>query len=169
MPTIAATSMATTPTKIVRPGEEAQRDEGVATGTSLLYGPDGELLTASDKQMLMGHEHNFLQRAQAPGAVTTTAIGRIGLYTGTDGLVCETTRSLALRGAQLLCNSLSSAARCDNELHIPVRAAENRVFVIAANKVGPLVPRALLSALALVRARRQPLQPRTHHRRPDQT
>ena len=125
-----------------------QRDEGVATGTSLLYGPDGELLTASDKQLLMGHEHNFLQRAQAPGAVTATEIGRIGLYTGTDGLVCETTRSLALRGAQLLCNSLSSAARCDNELHIPVRAAENRVFVIAANKVGPLVPRALLSAVS---------------------
>jgi len=125
-----------------------QRDEGIATGTSLLYGPDGELLAASDKQLLMGHEHNFLQPAQAPGPVTTTAIGRIGLYTGTDGLVCETPRSLALRGAQILCNSLSSAARCDSDLHIPVRAAENRVFVIAANKVGPLVPKAQLGAVS---------------------
>lgn len=125
-----------------------QRDEGVATGTSLMYGPDGELIAASDKQLLMGHEHNFLQRATAPGPVTTTAIGRIGLYTGTDGLVCETTRSLALRGAQILCNSLSSAARCDSDLHIPVRAAENRVFVIAANKVGPLVPKGLLAAVS---------------------
>lgn len=125
-----------------------QRDEGVATGTSLLYGPDGELLAASDKQLLMAHEHNFLQRAKAPGPVTATAIGRIGLYTGTDGLVCETARSLALRGAQILCNSLGSAARCDSDLHIPVRAAENRVFVIAANKVGPLVPRALIATVS---------------------
>ncbi len=125
-----------------------QRDDGVATGTSLLYGPDGELLAASDKQLLMGHQNNFLQRAKAPGPVTTTEIGRLGLYTGTDGLVCETPRSLALRGAQILCNSLSSAARCQNNLHIPARATENRVFVVAANKVGPLVPKALLAAVS---------------------
>jgi len=125
-----------------------QRDEGVATGTSLLYGPDGELLAAADKQLLMGHQTNFLQRAKAPGPVTATEVGRLGLYTGTDGLAFETTRSLALRGAQILCNSLGSAARCDSDLHVPVRAAENRVFVVAANKVGPLVPRALLATVS---------------------
>jgi predicted amidohydrolase len=131
-----------------------QRDDGVATGTSLLYGPDGELLAAADKQLLMGHEHNFLQRATAPAPVTTTAIGRVGLYTGTDGLICETSRSLALRGAQILCNSLSSPGRCDSDLHIPVRAAENRVFVIAANKVGPARPSTTCSAPATARSSR---------------
>ncbi len=125
-----------------------QRDDGVATGTSLLYGPDGELRAASDKQLLMGHQNSFLQRATAPGPVTATEVGRLGLLTGTDGMVFETARSLALRGAQILCNSLGSAGRCHNDLHIPVRAAENRVFVVAANKVGPLVPRALLAAVS---------------------
>lgn len=125
-----------------------QRGDGQATGTSLLYGPDGERLATADKQLLMGHEHDFLHGAQAPGPVVATAIGRLGLHTGTDGLVCETPRALALRGAQILCNSLSSAARCDSGLHIPVRAAENRVFVVAANKVGPLVPRPLLAQVS---------------------
>src|SRR5262245_9178162 len=42
-----------------------QREDGSATGTSLLYGSDGTLLGQSDKQVLMGHENDFLRRAQA--------------------------------------------------------------------------------------------------------
>src|SRR5262245_42410638 len=65
-----------------------------------------------------------------------------------DGVVCETPRALALRGAQILCNSLNSFATDEGSLHIPVRAAENRVFVVAANKVGALIPEALLEPVS---------------------
>ena len=34
-----------------------QRENNVATGTSLLYGPEGDLLAEADKQVLMGHEN----------------------------------------------------------------------------------------------------------------
>jgi predicted amidohydrolase len=65
-----------------------------------------------------------------------------------DGVICETPRSLARRGAQILCNSLNSFAPDEASLHVPVRAAENRCFVVAANKVGPLLPPALLGPVS---------------------
>jgi predicted amidohydrolase len=125
-----------------------RRDGGQASGTSLLYGPTGELVATSDKQVLMGHENDFLQPAHEPGPVVETLIGRIGMYACMDGVINETPRGLALRGAQILCNSLNSFARDEAALHVPVRAAENRVFVVAANKVAPLLPEALLGPVS---------------------
>jgi predicted amidohydrolase len=124
------------------------RRERVVTGTSLLYSPEGHLLVSSDKQVLMGHENEFLTRARSISPVVETAVGRLGLYACMDGVICETPRSLARRGAQILCNSLNSFAPDEASLHVPVRAAENRCFVVAANKVGPLLPRALLGAVS---------------------
>ena len=121
-----------------------QRAEGKCSGTSLLYGPDGQLLGQADKQVLIGHENFHLQRAQQNSPIIETPIGRIGLYACMDGVVNETPRGLALRGAQILCNSLNSFAFDEASLHIPVRAAENRVFIVAANKVGPLIPAELV-------------------------
>ncbi len=125
-----------------------RRDGEVCTGTSILISPQGEILGSNDKQVLIGHENQFLQRAQQPGPIVDTPIGRLGLYACMDGVVSETPRCLALRGAQILCNSLNSFASDEGSLHIPVRAAENRVFVVAANKVGPLIPEALLEPVS---------------------
>lgn len=125
-----------------------QREEGIATGTSLLFGPDGRLLGTSDKQVLMGHENDMLRRATTPSPIIETAIGRLALYACMDGVINETPRCLALRGAQILCNSLNSFAPDEASLHVPVRAAENRVFVVAANKVGPLIPEALVEPVS---------------------
>ena len=65
-----------------------------------------------------------------------------------DGVINETPRMLAVEGAQLLLNSLNSFALDEASLHIPVRAVENRVWVVAANKVGPLVPERSIAAVA---------------------
>lgn len=125
-----------------------RRAGGTCTGTSLLFSPDGKLAATNDKQVLIGHENVFLQRAREAGPIVDTPLGRLGLYACMDGVVCETPRALALRGAQILCNSLNSFALDEGSLHIPVRAAENRVFVVAANKVGPLIPEALLEPVS---------------------
>jgi predicted amidohydrolase len=125
-----------------------QRDDGSATGSSLLYSPRGELLADNTKQIYIGHENDFLARATAEGPVVTTALGRLGLYACMDGVINETPRCLALNGAQLMLNSLNSFATDEASLHIPVRAAENKVFVAAANKVGPLVPEAMVDAIS---------------------
>jgi deaminated glutathione amidase len=57
-----------------------------------------------------------------------------------DGVVPEVPRTVAVRGARLLLNSLNSFALDEAEMHIPIRAAENRAWVVASCKVGPLLP-----------------------------
>ncbi|MEV4189148.1 carbon-nitrogen hydrolase family protein, partial [Streptosporangium canum] len=124
----------------VKLGVTLAREDGRVTGASLLYGPDGALLGEADKQVLMGAENDHLDPGTAVGPVVATAVGRLGMYACMEGVISEITRGLALRGAQVLLNSLNSFAVDEASLHVPVRAAENRVWVIAANKVGPLLP-----------------------------
>ncbi|GAB3096502.1 hydrolase [Aestuariicella hydrocarbonica] len=126
---------------VQRPGQRA-------TGSSLLYSPAGELLADNTKQIYIGHENDFLDRATEPGPIVELPFGRLGFYACMDGVINETPRGLALRGAQLLCNSLNSFASDEGSLHIPVRAAENKVFVVAANKIGPLVPEEMVGGIS---------------------
>ena len=118
------------------------------TGTSILFAPDGGIAGTVDKQVLIGHENDFLQRATEAGPVVDTPLGRLAMYSCMDGVINETPRCLALRGAQVLCNSLNSFALDEGDLHIPVRAAENKVWVVAANKIGPLIPEALVGPVS---------------------
>ncbi len=106
--------------------------------TSLLIGPDGREIGRHEKQVLFGFEQDCISVGRIESAVFATPIGRIGLYSCMDGLLPETTRVLALRGAQVLLNSLNSGGPDEETEHIPVRAAENHVWLISANKVGPI-------------------------------
>ena len=116
------------------------RAGGRVTVTSVLIHPDGRITATADKQMLMGSERAYLSAGERSSAVAGTAFGPVGLYACMDGVTFETPRALALSGARLLCNSLNSFARDEASLHVPVRAAENGVWVAAANKVGSLLP-----------------------------
>lgn len=124
------------------------RENGDVTGSSLLYSPEGELLADNTKQIYIGHENDFLKKADSPAPIVETPIGRLGMYACMDGVINEPPRTLSLRGAQVLCNSVNSFASDEGSLHIPVRAPESRVFIVAANKVGPLVPEAMLGAVS---------------------
>jgi predicted amidohydrolase len=116
--------------------------------SNLLYSPDGKLVGRADKQVLMGNENAHCSRAETAGDVVETEFGKVGMYACADGLLMETTRLLALRGARLLLNSLNSFAEDEAALHIPVRAAENKVFVAASCKVDYLVPLQILKQFA---------------------
>jgi len=105
-------------------------------------------LAVSDKQVLMGNENNFLSKATTVCPDINLPFGRVGLYSCMDGVINETPRGLALRGARVLLNSLNSFALDEAALHVPVRAAENKVFVVGANKVGSLVPPELAEQIA---------------------
>ncbi|MEU4162357.1 nitrilase-related carbon-nitrogen hydrolase [Actinoplanes sp. NPDC026670] len=122
--------------------------DGTTGGTNFLFDPAGEIVGTCDKQTLMGAENDFLEPGATVGPVVDTPLGRIGMYACMEGVLNEVARGLALRGAQVLLNSLNSFALDEADLHIPVRAAENKVWVVAANKVGPLLPRDELPAIA---------------------
>ncbi|GGM05822.1 nitrilase-related carbon-nitrogen hydrolase [Dactylosporangium sucinum] len=124
------------------------RDDGRTTGTNLLFDPQGTLVGQCDKQTLMGSENDHLDRGSAAGPVVDTPFGAVGMYACMEGVAPEVTRGLAVRGAELLLNSLNSFATDEASLHIPVRAAENKVWVVAANKVGPLLPAEHLGSIS---------------------
>ena len=127
-----------------------QRQAPAITVTSFLFGPDGATVAYADKQTLMGHENDYFVRAEQTSPVVETPFGQLGLFPCRDGVTCETPRGLALRGAQLFCDSLNSFALDEASLHIPARAPENKVFLVAANKVGPLIPEPLLEPVSEV-------------------
>lgn len=118
------------------------------TVSNLLYSPTGKLVGRADKQVLMGNENVNCSRAKKAGDIVKTEFGKVGMYACADGLLMETTRLLAIRGAKLLLNSLNSFAEDEASLHIPVRAAENKVFIVASCKVDYLVPTHILSEFA---------------------
>ncbi len=122
-----------------------RRPDGV-TITNLLLDPSGQIAAQADKQTLMGNERDFLRAGARVAPVIETTFGRIGMYSCMDGVTCEVPRALAVGGARLLTNSLNSFALDEASLHVPVRAVENQVFVVSANKVGPLVPTDRLEA-----------------------
>jgi predicted amidohydrolase len=108
-------------------------EQDLVTSSALLIGPAGELLARADRQVL----NPELARSYAPGTripeVVETPLGRLGLCVGRDAAAMETGRLLALSGAQLLCACLGPESGRDVSLHVAARAAENRLFVVAAS------------------------------------
>lgn len=117
-----------------------RRPNHTVTGSNILFDPSGQIITITDKQILMGNENNFLTPASEAAEIITTPFGKLGMYCCMDGVIPEPARALAVGGAHILLNSLNSFAHDEASLHIPVRSGENKVFVVAANKVGGLVP-----------------------------
>jgi deaminated glutathione amidase len=112
-----------------------------------LIGPDGQRIGGNAKQVLMWIEKQAFVPADSEGQVFDTAIGRIGLISCMDGLVPETARVLACRGADIILNSLCSNGLDEAHTHVPARAAENGVYMVAANRVGDMVDGADLERL----------------------
>jgi predicted amidohydrolase len=125
-----------------------KRDDGKVSGTNILFDRAGNVVGLTDKQILMGNENNFLEKSTTIAPILETEFGQVGMYACMDGVIPEVARALAVRRPQILLNSLNSFAHDEASLHIPVRAAENKVFVVAANKVGSLVPEEMREAVA---------------------
>ena len=117
---------------------------GALTNSAALIGRDGSLVGRYDKSFLW----HFDDRWFAPGTVYPvfeTDFGRIGMLICADGRLPEIARSLVLNGAQLILDltawvsghrdpALLSSVQLDYLM--PVRAAENGVWIACANKFG---------------------------------
>jgi len=106
--------------------------------TNFLIGSDGELIGYDYKQVLMSGESLHLSPSPVTGRVYDTEIGRLGMMSCLDGVPPETARILGLLGAQIITNAHNSCALDEPYAHIPARAAENHVWVVASGKVGPI-------------------------------
>lgn len=115
--------------------------------TNHLIGPDGQHIGSNKKQILMWIERDAFMPSNEENLVFDTSIGRIGLLSCMDGLIPETSRTLACQGADIILNSLCSNGLDEAHLHIPARAAENGIYMISANRIGDMVKGADLDRL----------------------
>src|SRR4029079_13483391 len=82
-----------------------------------------------------------VDRFVVPGdefVVFDTAIGRIGFIICYALRFPEVTRTLALKGADIVClpTNFPMAAKLQCDVIAPARAAENRIYLLVANRVG---------------------------------
>jgi predicted amidohydrolase len=114
-----------------------ERDGDRLHNAAVLVGPDG--LVGSYRKTHLP----FLgvDRFVTPGddlPVWDTPLGRIGVEICYDLRFPEVTRTLALHGADIVCHptNFPVAARVQTELITVARAAENRIFLLTANRCG---------------------------------
>jgi predicted amidohydrolase len=114
-----------------------QRDGDLLRNAAVLVGPEGLIGTYWKTHLpFLG-----VDRFVTPGdelRVWDTPLGRIGVEICYDLRFPEVTRTLALKGADIVAHptNFPMAAKVQTELITRARAAENRVYLLTANRVG---------------------------------
>jgi predicted amidohydrolase len=118
--------------------------ENILYNSALLINPKGQEISRCRKSYLW-HFDSYWFSAGEEYPVIETEFGKIGMFICADGRLPEIVRCLSLQGADILLdltNWVTSGFEKENltnpqvEYMIPTRALENRVWIIAANKVG---------------------------------
>jgi predicted amidohydrolase len=114
-----------------------ERDGDALRNAAVLVGPEGPIGVYRKTHL----PYLGVDRFVTPGdelSVWDTPLGRIGIEICYDLRFPEVTRTLALHGADLVAHptNFPVAARIQTELITCARAAENRVFLLTANRVG---------------------------------
>ena len=114
-----------------------ERDGDVLHNAAVLVGPDGLVGTYRKSHLpFLGVDRFVTPGDELP--VWDTPLGRIGVEICYDLRFPEVTRSLALQGADIVVHptNFPMAAKIQTELITVARAAENRIFLLTANRVG---------------------------------
>ena len=119
-------------------GSFPELDDGQLFNTSVIYGPDGELLLRHRKACLYGSETAVFQPGSAVTAGDIAGIGRVGLCVCFDGDFPETARSLRRAGAGLVLHpsAYEAAAQSWWDTIYPAQALCNGQWWISANLHG---------------------------------
>jgi 5-aminopentanamidase len=114
-----------------------ERDGDALYNAAVLVGPDGFIGSYRKTHLpFLGVDRFTAAGDELP--VYDTTLGRIGLEICYDLRFPEATRTLALKGAEIVAHptNFPVAARIQTELITVARAAENRIFLLTANRVG---------------------------------
>jgi predicted amidohydrolase len=116
---------------------ETGKPEGVIYDSSVLIGPDGELIHVYRKVHLKAEER-LIFRPGFKYAAAETGFGMLGMLIGWDVAFPEGARSLALQEADLICVCASWEEPHQQawQIYNQARALENSAFVASANRVG---------------------------------
>src|SRR5438876_5112291 len=114
-----------------------ERDGELLRNAAVLVGPDGLIGTYRKTHLpFLGVDRFVAAGDELP--VYETPLGRIGVEICYDLRFPEVTRTLALKGADIVAHptNFPMAAKLQTELITVARAAENRIYLLTANRVG---------------------------------
>lgn len=114
-------------------------DDGECENTSVFIDDNGNIIGIYSKTHPVGDERKYLKRG-TEYPVWDTKLGKIGIAICYDACFPETTRILALKGAELIV--VPSAWRATHyfkewwDINISCRALDNLLYIAAINQVG---------------------------------
>lgn len=116
--------------------ESSPTSATVVYNTAMLIAPDGSMIPYRKTHLPSLGADRFVTAGDNQPVVVDTEIGRLGLSICYDLRFPEWARALALQGADIILNPTNwpVAAERVAELFTRVRAAENHVYVIVANR-----------------------------------
>ena len=115
-----------------------ERDGDLLRNTAVLVGPDGFVGSYRKTHLPFLGVDRFVAPGDEPPQVFETPLGRIGIEICYELRFPEVTRTLALEGAEIVAHPTNwpEQVRPFADFLTRARAAENRVFVVTANRVG---------------------------------
>jgi predicted amidohydrolase len=115
----------------------AERDEisKRCYNSAVLIGPDG-LKAVYRKPHLFLEEKLYFTPGDTPFRVYDLGIAKVGMLICYDHFFPEAARALALQGVQIICHSSNLVLPGRGQQLTRVRAMENRIFWILANRYG---------------------------------
>jgi predicted amidohydrolase len=114
-----------------------ERDGDMLRNAAVFVGPDGLIGTYRKTHLpFLGVDRFVVPGDALP--LFDTPLGRVGIEICYDLRFPEVTRTLALTGADIIAHptNFPMAAKIQTELITVARAAENRVYLLTANRVG---------------------------------
>jgi predicted amidohydrolase len=115
-----------------------ERDGDRLRNTAVLLGPDGLLGRHRKTHLPFLGVDRFVAPGEEPSEVYDTPVGRLGIVICYELRFPEPARALALSGAELVLHPTNwpTAVRSFADFLTRARAAENRIFLLTANRVG---------------------------------
>jgi predicted amidohydrolase len=113
------------------------KDGGRVRNTAVVVGPDGLLGEYRKSHLPYLGVDRFVSPGDGPYEVHDTPVGRLGVQICFDLRFPELTRSLALDGAEIVCHPTNWPVQVRDlpDFLTRARAAENRVFLLTANRM----------------------------------
>ncbi len=112
----------------------AEDDAGAIYNSSFLTGPEG-YIGKYRKIHLFNEEKKWFKPGDLPFPVYDIGSGKIGMMICFDWIFPESVRTLALKGADIICHCTNLVLPyCQNAM--VTRCLENRVFAVTANRIG---------------------------------
>ncbi len=115
-----------------------ERDGSNLYISAAVIGTAGEIMGIVRKGLLWGREHNIFTEAKLEYPTFDSSVGKIGVLICYEMEFPETSRLLALEGAEIIiCPSVWSMSASHRwDIQLPARALDNTVFVLGVNTVG---------------------------------